>query len=282
MKFVKSKVEILHNNDPFEMIELAGRTCYKSEDKITPGSALEFTQRMIDSKHYAMLEHGTIYLTFTKNESILTTAAKELRKDQLYNVADAIQILLHNPYTEYTEDEDNYYITTSYRVLLECKLRNVVHKFMVDPTPMHPRRITVKFICDRGVSHELVRHRKFSFAQESTRYCNYSKDKFGEELTFIDSPFEYAVEHCQESELVDVFRHCEETYMRLLEYGWKPEEARAVLPNALKTEVVMTGFVDDWQHFFDLRYHGVTGKPHPEMYKLAKELYELQDKQVIS
>ena len=120
---------------------------------------------------------------------------------------------------------------------------------------------------------EFVRHRVFSFAQESTRYCNYSKDKFGNELTFIlpcwwkDEVGNYA-----EAEFCNTLQYAEEQYFYLLKQGWKPQEARAILPNALKTELVMTGFVSDWKHFFELRD---AGSAHPQARELAQPLHKL-------
>lgn len=129
--------------------------------------------------------------------------------------------------------------------------------------------ISVKFICDRGVSHEIVRHRIASFAQESTRYCNYVKDDFGSEITVIKPLF------LQEG--TDGWWHwknsCEEAekaYFNMLGWGCTPQEARAVLPNSLKTEIVVTMNLREWRHFFKLRVIGTTGKPHPQMKEVAE------------
>lgn len=140
--------------------------------------------------------------------------------------------------------------------------------------------ISVKFIIDRGVSHELVRHRMASYAQESTRYCNYSKDKFGNELTFIKPCFwdfgeqfsdniedNYALSEWEEA-MADAEKH----YFKLIENGATPEQARTVLPNSIKTEVVMTANIREWRHFFKLRVLGTTGKPHPQMWEVAAPL----------
>lgn len=131
--------------------------------------------------------------------------------------------------------------------------------------------VTVRFVCDRGVSHELVRHRLASYAQESTRFCNYSSGKFGNEIAVIKphdlkaGTVPYAVwEHaCKEAE---------KAYMQLINSGIKPETARSVLPTSLKTEVVMTANLREWRHFLKLRSVGVTGKPHPDMKLLADDL----------
>lgn len=146
MKLIESKVEILIQGSGIEgiykQIELAGRTCYKSEDKITPTSAKEFTDRMIKSGHGAMLEHGTIYLTIAKTVT---------------NIGDPI-FYVRNKYSKVNEDDLFYFITTNMRVLVENNRLDDL-QYQVEPTEFHEKRITVKFICDRGVSHEFVRHK---------------------------------------------------------------------------------------------------------------------------
>ena len=136
-----------------------------------------------------------------------------------------------------------------------------------------------------GVCRELLRHRKFSFANESTRYCNYSKSKFGGELTFI-TPTWYTggngindKECSMDSEFELSCEEAEKSYLRMISWGATPQEARQVLPLATKTELVMTGFADDWRHFFSLRLRGTTGKPHPDMQYLAQLAWnEFKDK----
>lgn len=131
--------------------------------------------------------------------------------------------------------------------------------------------ISVKFIVDRGVSHELVRHRMASYAQESTRYCNYSKDKFGNELTFI-SPCFWSKSSREYEEWYAAMNSAEDIYFELIDWGVTPEQARAVLPNSIKTEVVMTANLREWRHFFKLRAIGTTGKPHPQMLEVTVPL----------
>lgn len=122
---------------------------------------------------------------------------------------------------------------------------------------------------------ELVRHRVFSFAQESTRYCNYSKDKFGKELTFVKPAWDTTLKPDQFGEdrsLPFFLSEAEALYNHLTNNcGWTPQQARMILPNCLKTEICMTGFALDWRFFFDLRYYGETGKPHPDMELLASK-----------
>lgn len=262
MKLIESSVQIIEEKDPYKMIELAGRTCYRSENNITEDSAKEFVDRMIKLGHGAMLEHGTVYLTIAKTAM---------------NIGDPI-FYVRNKYSKVNEDDLFYYITTNMRVIVENNRLDDL-QYQVEPTEHHEKRITAKFICDRGVSHEFVRHRVFSFAQESTRYCNYSKDKFGNELTFIKPSWGYFKNISYKDAGYfdgDVFesslKKAESCYFKLIEKGWKPQQARAVLPNATKTELVMTGFESDWEHFFELR---CSKAAHPDAQKLANELKEL-------
>lgn len=283
MKLINSKVEILEPtgytiDDIYKQIEIAGRTCYKSEDKITPTSAKEFVDRMIKSGHGAMLEHGTVYLTIpNKNYN------SEKYKRNHYSAVNIVSVDGINGRT---------FVTTNYRVLVENEWLDDL-KYICEPTVFHEKRISVRWTCDRGVSHEFVRHRVFSFAQESTRYCNYSKDKFGNELTFIiptwlgilEGNYTYSdgdwvdinkqvIQISEDEENVYSFLNtldCSEyQYTMLINAGWKPQQARQVLPNALKTELVMTGFESDWKHFFELRCDTAA---HPDARKLALELY---------
>lgn len=298
MKLIESSVQIIEEKDPYKIIELAGRTCYKSEDKITEDSAKEFVDRMIKLGHGAMLEHGTIYLTIDGEDPNLSKI-----QSNPYTKVNLV------PYEVLTEG--NYtisykaHITTNLRVLIENNLKELL-QYQVEPTEHHEKRITAKFICDRGVSHEFVRHRVFSFAQESQRYCNYSKDKFNNECTFIipswlndfpeciirDSiggcmyPSDYYRENLDGSfrgnvifmthtkYLIDSLFRAEKSYNNLINSGWKPQEARAILPNATKTELVMTGFESDWEGFFKLR---CSGAAHPDARKLADKLRSLMN-----
>ena len=268
MKLIESKVELIEQQPGLEgvykQIELAGRTCYKSEDKITEDSAKAFVDRMIGSKHGAMLEHGTVYLTAYDNY------AEDLLKYQTNKYSKC------KSYTEYLEDGKSIKVcvTTNLRVLVENNWLDDL-KYIGVPTELHEKRITARFTCDRGVSHEIVRHRVMSFAQESTRYCNYSKDKFGCELTFIKPSWYDKTLENKHGGFEKFLEDAQSLYTSLLDQGYFPQEARACLPNALKTEIVVTGFESDWEHFFSLRSpkYGAQGV-HPDMAKLADGLYE--------
>lgn len=267
MKLLESSVQIIEEKDPYKMIELAGRTCYRSENNITKDSAKEFVDRMIKLGHGAMLEHGTIYLKIDKTEDGHLPPARLYWSDGN-----------HKKYTRVRKHGNSIYVTTNLRVIVENDRLDDL-QYQVEPTEHHEKRITAKFICDRGVSHEFIRHRVFSFAQESTRYCNYSKDKFGNELTFIKPSWGYFKNISYKDAGYfdgDVFesslKKAESCYFKLIEKGWKPQQARAVLPNATKTELVMTGFESDWERFFKLR---CSGAAHPDAQKLANKLKEL-------
>lgn len=126
-------------------------------------------------------------------------------------------------------------------------------------------RVTVRIVCDRGISHEIVRHRIASYSQESTRYCNYQKDKFGNELTFIKPVF-WEENSPQYNIWYDTTQKIEENYMQLINMGVKPQEARSILPNSLKTEIVVTMNLREWRHFFKLR---TSEAAHPQMREIA-------------
>ena len=213
MKLIKPSYKILSEIDSdriLKAIEVAGRTCYKSEDKITSDSAKEFVRKIIKSGHESVIEH---------------------------------------------------------------------------------RGLSVRFICDRGVSHELVRHRLASFSQESTRYVNYSKGEFGKELTFIipnwidDEQIEL-VQRLNEYNFMKVLdstkswyfaiSECSQSYLQLLKDGWTPQQARSILPNSLKTEIVITANFREWRTIFRQR---TSKAAHPQMRELMCPLLdELKEK----
>ena len=269
MKLINQSYEICKTHgytlqDVYKDIERAARVSYKSEDKITEDSAEKMVQRLINMKHYSPLEFGTIYLKveyITCCNIIMEANAKGC---------------FANPWVHYnsTIEEENgrhvhyWYITTNYRFIVENELQKLL-QYMCEPTEHHQRRTTVKFITNRAVSHELVRHRSMSFMQESQRYVAYDKDKFGSEITFIDPAWDQSED--EKTLMEHALSQIEDMYMKLRELGLKPQQARTVLPNATKTELYMCGFDKDWEHFFDLR-----DKTHvdPQMYDLAHPLHE--------
>lgn len=268
MKLINPSFEILEQSSGIEgiykMIEIAGRTAYKSEDKITEGSAKKFVNRMISVNHGSPLEHGTVYLKIP-NSSIAHSYIVSK-----YN---------YNPYSKVQMDNDERYcITTNMRVLREHGWMDDL-KYLCEPTEYHEKRVCVRFILSRSIAQEFTRHRVFSFLMESQRYCNYSKDKFNNEVTFILPPWistKYFNIGQERFTISDVewsasLVASEKSYFELLKQGWKPQEAREVLPNATKTELIMTGFVSDWKHFFLLRCDNAA---HPQARELAIPLYQ--------
>ena len=279
MKIIEPKVEIWEQpkgiDGIYKQIERAGRVCYKSEDHTTEDSAKPFVERMIASEHYAMLEHGTVYL------SVPDTQANE----------DLIQELLYNKFTHLfvLKDVRRINFATNLRVLVEKDMWDICKPYVCDYYKgffSGDRRVTVHFTTQIAVSREANRHRADSVAEQSTRYCNYSKDKFGGEIA-INKPswivadnFVHSLSYDPANMLdpVEVWwaanAYAEACYMRLLQLGWKPEQARTILPLDTNTELVHTAFVSDWMHFFDLRALNKTGKAHPDMVAVAKPLYD--------
>lgn len=259
----------------YQQIERAGRVCYKSEDHATANSAKPFVERMIASEHFAMLEHGTVYLTCAHGE---------------------LPLYLTNKFSHTNTINGKDYITTNLRVLAENHAMEHL-RFLSDYQPgKHELRITVHFTTQIAITREYNRHRANSMAEQSTRYCNYSKNKFGNEITVnlptwvqAQAPFSSCrsfASLCQEvAEGKDAewsklecwhFANlaAEYAYMKLIATGCKPQEARVVLPLDTNTELVHTAFVSDWLHFFDLRALGTTGAPHADAKALALPLYE--------
>ena len=295
MKLIKPSYQIIEPtgytiDDIYKSIELAGRCSHKSEDKITETSAKDFVGRMLNMKHLATCEFGTIYL------KVPTGKYQFLDNDYFDECDDIKDSFYSNPYTKIHCQEGYHYVSTNYRVLLENFSKEFISEllqYLCEPTEYHHKRYTVKFILDRAIANEIVRHRKFSFLQESTRYCNYSKDKFNGELTFIQPIWTYHQEDGDYGTLgnpkrknvgnsdgvffdfIKSLQYAEHYYLTLVKQGWKAEEARNILPLSLKTELYMCGFAEDWKNFFKLRSkkYGV-GNPHPQADELATPLYE--------
>lgn len=295
MKLIKPSFEIIEQKPGIDgllqHIERCGRTCYKSEDKITEDSAEKFVNMLVNRGHTAMVEHGTVYLKY----DIIEHGSMNLPNEYHFNKYSVVTVgnePLHGYETpEYKEKFDGHtyaYITTNYRVLLQNDWLDDL-KYQCEPSEHHVKRVTVKFVCDRGVSHEFVRHRVFSFAQESTRYCNYSKDKFGKECTFITPTWfdkymndDYSDYHtldwqagldssCAETNWLYAMLFAEKSYFSSLENGMIAQQARAILPNSLKTELIMTGTIKQWEGFFKLRD---AKDAHPQARELAQPLHE--------
>lgn len=297
MKIIKPSATLMeHNVSPYEFIERVGRTCYKSENNITEGSAEKFVRGLAERKHFAMLEHETLYvvtnfifmndligetfyadlnpkffnITIRDNICVLSGSFRsfyELFEKYAYDnyAINHLQVLLQNAYPLVF---DNLVANPNRKAYPEeacflCSRKDFIDRFINEPEVLFKHLThTILFVCDRGVSHEFVRHRPCSFAQESTRYCNYTKDKFGKEITVID-PF-FLRGDAYDSWLISM-ACAEDNYFNLLNLGATPQEARSVLPNSLKTELIITATEEEWQHIVNLRYRGTTGAPHPQM-----------------
>lgn len=290
MKLVKQEFEIIKpemvqfgaaGTSVLKHVEKCARVAYKSEDKITEDSWQKFTQMLQDKGHLSVFEHGTVYIVLN---DIYKWAGHQNDNRKF------IEMFKENPYSRVVEaylpfngrgfGSDVYrkffFITTNYRVLLENKCTSLIG-FMGsngDNGPFH-HRVTVRFICSRAIANELVRHRKFSFTQESTRWINYK----GKDMEFV-IPTEF-YDNLQEGNYImsddysapivwaNSMALAERTYKALVNTDVKPQVARGVLTLDLKTEVVMTGFISDWWEFFKLR---TAENAHPDMRALIVPL----------
>lgn len=268
MRLCKPHFEILEQQPGidgiYKQIELAGRTCYKSEDKITEDSAKGFVDRMIKSGHGAMLEHGTIYLKrySSKEDNLVWVEKYALSPYSRISYGDGstrIDGTLYN----------TVYITTNLRVLVENDWIDDL-KYICEPTKFHEKRICVRYTSDIHFYKDCTRHRVFSWAIESTRFCNYTKQKFSSSVTFA-TPIWLKEEEQEEFE--EDLKTIESIYFKWINKGWQPQQAAYFLIQGTKAEIIMTGFASDYNHFFDLRSEiAKTGKPHPTVVELVEPL----------
>ena len=270
MNLVESSTKILKQEggsiaNMMKFITKVGYTCYKTNKEITNEVAAAFVDGLIKRGHGAMLEHGTVFLAIP---------AEKMKNEQVSKIVS--NLISYHLWTRYTEKimNDKLYliIVTNFRVIVENNLQQFMKDYWYIPTQDERKcRPTVKFITDRGVSHESVRHRTLSFAQESTRYCNYAKEKFGASVTFIQPDW---IKPEDQAEFEEDCATIEKLYFKWVDKGYPAQLSRYFLINGTKTELVITGFVDDWQHFFDLRALDKTGPAHPDIKKLALPLYQ--------
>ena len=273
MRLINSSFEVLPQapglEGMYKQIEIGARNCYKSEDKITDGSAEKMVEFLKNRGHYSPLEHGTVYL------------AIPFKYDSAPHTADHAYEYITNKYSKVNVADNTLYITTNFRVLVENNWLDDL-KYLCEPTEHHEKRVSVMVTCAIGISREFNRHRTFSVSEQSTRYCNYSKDKFGVEITYVIpswvtniSPgyksLEYSELSHNELVLLDSLAQAERAYMVMIKGGAKPQEARDVLPLATATTVMYTGFISDWKHFFELR---TSVGAHPDARAIAIPLEE--------
>ena len=302
MKIIKPGFEIWNRDEQrggLAIIERAGRACYKTEDKATDESAEAFVAGLIKRQHLSVLEHGD-YIFQVEDEKMLDNIEYGMRRWK-EETGQTIRLFM-------TREMGRYIISGNVRawreLIASTTLAALYFDCKIDPLYIaglpfddehidDPRvkrlqysdlaygierliheRMTVKFTIDRGVSHEFVRNRGnqgFGFSQESTRYCNYSQERFGKEITVIEPCF--LTKHTEPYDLWK--RSCmsdEVEYFSMLNFGCQPQEARCLLPHSTKTELVMTGSLGDWNHFFDLRARRKTGMAHPQAEEVAQPL----------
>ena len=265
MKLIKQSFQFVNQKgftlkDIYKHIEYCARISYKSQDKITDISYKKFVIMLKSRGHDRPLEFGTVHLKMSSPQ--FDALQMLLIKNKVYNDC----WIKYNVID--TEKESICYITTNYRYYMElCRYDRGVSEYL-DPSdnPLYPRRYTVHMILDRGVMDEFRTHVGLSHLAESTRYCNYSKDKFGNELTFIQPCWDI-----RGSNYIDFLQHAEWSYFRMLKNGWTPQQARSVLPLSIKSELISCGFEDSWENFFKRRD---APDAHPMAQEIAKPMHQ--------
>ena len=296
MKLINQNVEEWHCGytlpEIWSHIAKCARVCYQSEPRNNGETDEEFVKRVIlrnhsfyeigESRelqlklHLSCLEHGTVYLDIPYEEDNLM----------------AINFFKNNIYSKHNcAANAHYHITTNMRVIIENNLINVLY-YITKPNVFHYLRTTFNIITDIGVARELARHRTHSISEESTRYCNYSKDKFNNELTFIkpcllnDEKLKlYGDYHTvirdksPESIFIANLNNVEKDYLDLIKLGWTPQQARQILPLSTKVQTIHTAFESDWAEFISLRADACSGSVHPNMKVIANKIKCLMTKE---
>lgn len=277
MKLIKQSFEFINQTD-FSLvgikkhIERCARVSYKSENKITDTSYEKFVNMLESRGHDRPLEFGTVYLDIP---------TKDLEPG--YEYINAVGKYALNPWS-IKEDFDNHaYISTNYRVIKDNHWESDL-QYLCEPTEHHHKRYTVHMILDRGVMDEFRTHVGLSHLAESTRYCNYSKDKFDNEITFIKpcwlddeklklyGPYHTVIrDKSPESIFIASLNNVERDYLDLIKLGWTPQQARSVLPLSIKSELISCGFEDAWENFF---YRRDAKDAHPMAQEIAKPMHE--------
>ena len=270
MKIVDPEVEIIHEENPLRRIELCGRVCYKSERKITDDSARIFVEKLVERGHTSVLEHARVIVPGKRVIDLTVTYLNEC-KEAPYGMKYRIRLASDN------RGRNIYMVNVRDFCAIGGKPDELETLKNADDY------MTVRFTCDRAIANELVRHRVFSFSQESTRYVNYEK----RELAFVRPiPFEWAELSVDQAELSDCMadprfqtwilgcEQAEANYLHLIREGCHPQEARAVLPLSVKTELIMTGTFPQWSEMLKLRLHH---SAHPQMRYLMQMLIAKKD-----
>lgn len=257
MQIIKPTVELIKQapgiEGIYEAIARAGRICYASNKK---DKNKEFVERLIQSSHFRPLEFGTVYLSIPYDSEDW----------QKYKYSSYSKI--------YIDPDNNVCVTTNYRVLVEGNLLSDL-KYLVDtPTKYHFRRYTFHWTIARSIADEMRTHTTISSLMESTRYCGYNKEKFGKQLTFI-RPVDWTVNPSVDRLTKVAWKVSEIAYKWLIYLGARPQQARRILPLDIKTEFIQCGFTDAWDNFFNQRYFGTTGTPHPDCKQIAEVAYNI-------
>lgn len=280
MKLIKQSFEFINQTD-FSLvgikkhIERCARVSYKSEDKITDTSYEKFVNMLESRGHDRPLEFGTVYLDIPTQDL-----------EPGYEYIQVVGKYYSNPWSIKVDVDGHAYISTNYRVIKENHWEDDL-KYLCEPTEYHHKRYTIHMILDRGVMDEFRTHVGLSHLAESTRYCNYSKDKFGKEITYIipswvniepqsitTDSFGTPLNLSKIEEYLDFLYGlgaAEKTYFRLLNKGWTPQQARSVLPLGIKSELISCGFEDAWSNFFRRRD---ASDAHPMAQEIAKPMHE--------
>lgn len=300
MKVVEASYDIIpEQENPLKKVERIARICYKSEEKIEDDSYVKMITDLCQRRHYAMLEHASIVLecdeAFYSDIDMKNDMLKKMygftsflrfsiTGDEHFFISGNLRAWLEfcvacRDCLKKGLNKELYDIlmTADYRVafgqIATGDLYTAGHCYtitseMLNVLPQNIRFIhqdlSVHFVTDRGVSHEMVRHRPCSFAQESTRFCNYGLGKYGKEITVL-KPLFWKEGSDKYREWYDAAQRAESAYFELLADGGKPQEARAVLPTSLKTEIVITANLQEWHHILNLRACDATGPAHPQM-----------------
>lgn len=306
MHIIEQSVELYtHNITPYNMIEKVARVCYKSEDKIKDGSAEKMVGGLYKSNHYSMFEHEYLYFevlekhwrkvverdyehlkyinqAYTTDGNVILSASIRAWLELFNHIHTRLSVLIDNAimklaYMEYPLLFDEPLYTTGYGLDDAWMVGRtyVTQNYDIndeDKTVLVPH--TIKFITSRAVAQELTRHRVMGVAMESQRYVDYNGDKSDHQITVIkplidpEDTLNYEQWH-----YAMIMAECQ--YMQLRKGGIAPEIARGVLPNDCKTEVVVTATEQEWQHIINLRYHGTTGRPHPQIQQLMGLAYPI-------
>lgn len=275
------------NDRAVEKAEFCGRVCYNSLSNIEPGSAYDFVKRTAESGHGSVMEHGSVYLKFPSTDAgfmrVNLILSEVFSSPHTLNNLDRVYTNLRVIYEGLRDWQkpDKPFLFERHPEFFEAfvsgggisQFGNISYFIPALDDPL--RRITVDFIVDRGITHELVRHRAFSFSQESTRYCNYAGEKEGSEITVID-PFFWSKNDKERIIWCDTCKTTERNYMHLVgkganDYKAKPQEGRSVLPNSLKARLLMTGNLYQWRELFKLR---LSQGAHPQMLEVIVPLHQ--------